>query len=240
MPVQQARARSRQQKILTAAASVFAKRGYQDAGMDEIAQVSGTSKGGVYFHFPGKDAVLLALLDQTSALLRRKVEKAIAAENDPVARAEAALHVLLRTLSKHRSLARIFAIEALGAGGRLNQRVLQIQDEFAELIQEQLDDAIASGAIPPIDTRIAAQAWIGIFHHVIMRWLMAKDRGGPVRTSMRPTRRSASCCSAVWAPTPFPLPAILSKPLEAPKTPRKGDRDDHAVGIRTRLRRHPL
>ncbi len=178
MPVQQARARSRQQKILTAAASVFAKRGYQDAGMDEIAQVSGTSKGGVYFHFPGKDAVLLALLDQTSALLRRKVEKAIAAENDPVARAEAALHVLLRTLSKHRSLARIFAIEALGAGGRLNQRVLQIQDEFAELIQEQLDDAIASGAIPPIDTRIAAQAWIGIFHHVIMRWLMAKDRGG--------------------------------------------------------------
>jgi AcrR family transcriptional regulator len=177
MPVQQARARSRQQKILNAAASVFAKRGYQDVGMDEIARASGTSKGGVYFHFPGKDAVLLALLDQTSTLLRRKVEKAIAAADDPVARAEAALHVLLQTLSKHRSLARIFAIEALGAGGRLNQRVMQIQDEFAVLIQAQLDEAIVAGAIPPIDTRVAAQAWIGIFHSVIMRWLTAKERG---------------------------------------------------------------
>ena len=171
MPAQQARARTRQQQILDAAASVFARRGYRAAAMDEIAREANTSKGGLYFHFPGKEAILLALLDQTSLLLRTRVEKAMAAEQDPVARAEIALHVLLRTLTRHRKLARILAIEAIGAGGRLSERALAIEDEFAALVQAELDAAIVSGAIEPIDTRVAAQAWIGTLHAIVLRWL---------------------------------------------------------------------
>ena len=144
--------------------------------MDEIAQASGTSKGGLYFHFPGKDAILLALLDQTAALLRSKVEKAIAAEADPVAAAEAALRILLRTLPKHHALARVFAIEAMGAGSRFNARALEIQDEFANLIRLQLDAAITQGVIAPIDTTVAAQAWIGVLHGVITRWVAASGQ----------------------------------------------------------------
>jgi len=172
MPVQQARARTRQARILRAAAGVFAREGYRDAAMDQIARASGTSKGGVYFHFPGKEAVLLALLDQTSRLLRRKVERAMQRETDPVARAEAALAVLLSTLGRHRALARVFAVEALGAGGRFHARVLEIQEEFETLVAAELDAALAQQAIPPIDTRIAAQAWVGVLHAVIMRWVL--------------------------------------------------------------------
>lgn len=139
--------------------------------MDEIAREADTSKGGLYFHFPGKEAILLALLDQTSLLLRTRVEKAMAAEQDPIARAEVALRVLLRTLTRHRKLARILAIEAIGAGGRLSERALAIEDEFAALVQTELDAAIMSGAIEPIDTRVAAQAWIGTLHAVVLRWL---------------------------------------------------------------------
>lgn len=178
MPAQQARARTRQQQILDAAASVFARRGYRAAAMDEIAREADTSKGGLYFHFPGKEAILLALLDQTSLLLRTRVEKAMAAEQDPIARAEVALRVLLRTLTRHRKLARILAIEAIGAGGRLSERALAIEDEFAALVQTELDAAIVSGAIEPIDTRVAAQAWIGTLHAVVLRWLTTERASG--------------------------------------------------------------
>ena len=143
MPVQQLRARNRQQKILRAAATVISRRGYRDAAVEEIAREAQTSKGGVYFHFPGKEAILLALLDHTAALLRGKVETAIAAEPDPVAKADAALRTLLRILAKHRTLARVFAVEAGAAGPRFNARVLAIQDEFIALIREQLDDAVS-------------------------------------------------------------------------------------------------
>lgn len=171
MPAQQARARSRQQRILRAAASVISRRGYRDAAVEEIAREAETSKGGVYFHFPGKEAILLALLDHTGGLLRGKVEKAIAAESDPVAKADAALRMLLRTLAKHRTLARVFAVEAAGAGPQFNARVAEIQDEFVALIREQLDDAVAAGAIEAVDTTVVAQAWMGALDAVLLRYV---------------------------------------------------------------------
>ena len=177
MPVQQARARDRQQRILSAAAKVFARRGYSDAAIDEIALTAGTSKGGLYFHFPGKEALLFALLDHTATLLMGKLRTAMDAETDPVAKATAALLVLLRTLGKHRTLARVFAIEALGAGPRFNQRMLVIQQQFEAVIQEQLDQAVADGVIEPLDTGVTAQAWVGILNAVLARWLLTPSPG---------------------------------------------------------------
>ena len=41
-------------KILDGAAQVFSERGYQLAGMDEIASRSGVAKGSLYYHFSSK------------------------------------------------------------------------------------------------------------------------------------------------------------------------------------------
>ena len=122
------------------------------------------------------------MLDHTSGLVRGKVEQAIAAESDPVAKADAALRVLLRTLAKHRSLARVFAVEAAGAGPQFNARVAEIQDEFVALVREQLDAAVATGAIVPMDTAIVAQAWMGALDAVLLRFVTSRYSGDTRRT----------------------------------------------------------
>ena len=43
---------------------VFAKRGYRDASVDEIAERAGYSKGAIYFHFSGKDDLFFALIEE--------------------------------------------------------------------------------------------------------------------------------------------------------------------------------
>jgi AcrR family transcriptional regulator len=43
---------------------VFAKRGYQQAGVDEIAAEAGYSKGALYWHFAAKEELLAALLEE--------------------------------------------------------------------------------------------------------------------------------------------------------------------------------
>jgi AcrR family transcriptional regulator len=43
---------------------VFARRGYGQAGVDEIAAAAGYSKGALYWHFSGKEDLLLALLEE--------------------------------------------------------------------------------------------------------------------------------------------------------------------------------
>ena len=177
MPVEQARGVARHQRILDAALEVFSRRGYRDAAVDEIALEAETSKGGVYFHFPNKQAMFLALLDRMAGLLEARAEEAIAEQADPLAKLDTALLVVVRTFAGHRSLARLFLIEAFGAGREFNAKMTEIHAIFVGLIQRQLDEAVAGGVIPPLDTRLAGQAWFGALNEVVSTWVLSEQPG---------------------------------------------------------------
>src|SRR5207248_1472151 len=148
-------------------------KGYHEAAVDDIAAGAETSKGGVYFHFPNKQAIFLALLDRTATLLKSRVEAAIAAEADPIAKADVALQVVLQTFGSHRTLSRLFFVEALGAGREFHERMAALRADFAALIQQHLDEAVRQGAIPPIDTAIASRVWFGALNEVLVGWVLS-------------------------------------------------------------------
>lgn len=56
--------REARDELLTAALRVFARRGYREAGVDEIAAEAGYSKGALYWHFSGKEELLVTLLEE--------------------------------------------------------------------------------------------------------------------------------------------------------------------------------
>jgi AcrR family transcriptional regulator len=62
--VARAERRDARQDLLSAAADVFAERGFHDASIDEIAERAGYSKGAVYWHFASKDDLFLALVEE--------------------------------------------------------------------------------------------------------------------------------------------------------------------------------
>jgi AcrR family transcriptional regulator len=59
-----AQGREGRDELLAAALRVFAHRGYRQAGVDEIATAAGYSKGALYWHFSGKEDLLLALIEE--------------------------------------------------------------------------------------------------------------------------------------------------------------------------------
>jgi len=169
---EQERSKVRRQRVLDAALDIFTRDGYGDTLVDEIARRSETSKGGVYFHFPSKEALFIALLDEMAKLLLGRVERAIAAEADPIARGTAALRAVLENFGSHRALARLLLVEALGAGHQFNVKMAEMHQQFADLIKEQLADAVAQGLVPPLDLDIVSVAWYGAINQVVTRWVL--------------------------------------------------------------------
>ena len=55
-------AQSRRDEILTAAAGVFAEHGYEGATVRDLEAATGLTRGGIFFHFPGKRELYLAVL----------------------------------------------------------------------------------------------------------------------------------------------------------------------------------
>ena len=169
---EQTRSETRRRRVLDAALEVFTRDGYGDTLVDDIARASDTSKGGVYFHFPNKQAIFLSLLDEAARLLLDRAERAMAAERDPIARGDAALKAVLKTFGGHRKLARLLLVDALGAGHEFNAKLAELHEAFAALIRRQLDEAVALGALPPLDTEVASVAWFGAVNQVVTRWVL--------------------------------------------------------------------
>jgi AcrR family transcriptional regulator len=86
------RGRLRREEILTAAAALFAQRGFHGVSIDDLGSAVGMSGPGIYRHFPGKEAVLSRmLLDISQRLLEEGSRRVVAAADAP-----GALDALLR------------------------------------------------------------------------------------------------------------------------------------------------
>jgi AcrR family transcriptional regulator len=66
-------------RLLAAAAEVFAKKGYERASVDDIAQAAGFTKGAVYWNFASKEQLFLALVQEREAVLIEEFFRAAAA-----------------------------------------------------------------------------------------------------------------------------------------------------------------
>jgi TetR/AcrR family transcriptional regulator, fatty acid metabolism regulator protein len=170
-------------RILDAALNIFSHKGYHDTRLDEIVDESQTSKGSIYFHFPNKERLFLALVDQFADLLERRVTEAIEPTPKGMAipqgmgipkgmgRVKVALQTCLETFGRYRRPAKILLVQAVGLGTVFEEKRNEINDRFARLIERYLLEAIEIGDIEPVDTEVVAHAWMGAIYALVIRWV---------------------------------------------------------------------
>jgi len=161
-------------RILEVAARVLALRGYHDTNIDEVVNKSGTSKGGFYFHFPSKERMIIALVEEISEKLNKKILIAMANQDLPQERLSTALDALFLAFAKQRKLAQILLVNITGHGRSMDKKFLPIRNKFVTLIKQELDGAVNTNLIRPTNTTVAAQVWLGGLYEVIFHWLMSE------------------------------------------------------------------
>ena len=91
VPTRKERQERTREQLVAAASRVFARRGYHQATVEEIAAEAGFSTGAVYSNFSGKEQLFLALADRQVSERVAEIEAvADAAEREDDAGAEAA------------------------------------------------------------------------------------------------------------------------------------------------------
>ena len=173
-------------KLLDVAEEVFAEHGYYDTAVDEIVEKSGMSKGAVYFHFPSKERLFLAVMDQMGKRLVKRVEREIATLTDPVERLDMAMETAVRTLTRHKTLAKLLLVKGYSMGPSFAKRRQEIMGRFAEMTEELIREAQGNESV--VDARTAALAWQGAISEVVVRWLET-GRPDPVQEAL-PTLRA--------------------------------------------------
>lgn len=177
-------ASSTRERILDAALTIFSHKGYHNTRLDDIVEAAKVSKGSIYFHFPNKEKLFVALVDQFANLIERRVAEAIAQQREGIARVQAAIEAVLGAFGQYRRPAKILLVQAVGLGAVFEQKRLEVHERFAALIRNFLEEAIAVGDIPPVDTEVAAHAWMGAIYNVVIQWVYT---GEPTPQAIRQT-----------------------------------------------------
>ena len=170
------------ERILDAALAEFSAKGYGGTQVSAIADQAGLSIGSLFRYFPSKERILLTLMDRFAEAVERRIRKVIADQDRGMYRVEAALEVCLEMFSQYRRQTKILFSQAVGLGIAFEIKRREIQTRFARYIRQFLEEAIEQKQIPPVDTEVIAEAWMGAIYHLVMTWVYT---GEPERDRLK-------------------------------------------------------
>ena len=144
------------QRLLEAAASEFAREGYTGANINRISQAAGFAKGTVYNHFPSKQALMLALIDETAATHIEYILQHLDLEGDPARRLECFFKVGFAFVEHHSSQVQVIVNVVYGPDGEFKTRVYQAYARLFKLItQDILKVGLARGDFAAMNLDLA-------------------------------------------------------------------------------------
>lgn len=170
--LKQARAIRSRHNILLAAARAFAERGYPSVTMHDVAEISGMTKGAVYFHYANKESLALAVTTEFATRLPAISDAVARLDLPPVA---AVAELLLRTAAALRDEPLMKA----GARLQIEKGLIDVElpvpfEEYTALIATWLQRALSAGDLehqtPPEPlARVLVSAFFGAQH---LSWLV--------------------------------------------------------------------
>jgi AcrR family transcriptional regulator len=174
------------QRILAAAAQLFAERGYDGTSITAIASEVGVSAPALYYHFRSKEEILFRHLEGSMTELTEMCRNAVkAAGTDAFARLDAFVRSHLAFELRQRQIAPVMDVHLYGAGQlaqalptEQRDRLRVIQRAFVDLLREVLAQGQGRGEFLLGDTTVTAFAIIGMVDHVVY-WYRPGGRLGP-------------------------------------------------------------
>jgi AcrR family transcriptional regulator len=127
---------ARRRQLLDAATEVFVARGYHAAAMDEIAERAGVSKPVLYQHFPGKQDLYLALLDESVDRLVEAVTGAIRSTSDNRQRVNATFAAYFGYVAEHKGTFKLVFESDFSSDPAVHARLEEANRVCADLISQ--------------------------------------------------------------------------------------------------------
>jgi AcrR family transcriptional regulator len=140
--------RTREQ-ILRAAMTQFADHGFGGARMEAIAEQGGVDKKLIYYYFAGKDALFLAVLEQTYADIRAAEHELHLEASDPVQAIKSLVTFTWHYYLAHPEFLALLNSENMHRAGHLkrSRRIRQMNSPLIEVLADVLVRGEQTGAL---------------------------------------------------------------------------------------------
>jgi TetR/AcrR family transcriptional regulator len=140
-------------RIVDAALAAFGTRGYEATSLDSLAVTLGVRKQTILYHFPSKEALLDAVIDEAGAELIALLEKAIAGSGEGWSRIDAVVRSVFRLAGRRPELLGLLR-EVSRLGPPSASRFREMLGPFIERATKFLEEGMAAGEFRRQDERL--------------------------------------------------------------------------------------
>lgn len=163
----------KKKQILEAAIRIFARNGYFNSRVSEIAREAGVADGTIYIYFNSKEEILCAVFEEALTRFIAISKEKLKDIHDPLERLQEIAFMHLKHLGANRDLAMVFQIE-FRHNIMFMERVsrTRLRDYFA-IIQDAILDGQDAGLFRDINTKFATKLFFGMIDELVTSWLIS-------------------------------------------------------------------
>lgn len=162
-------------KIIHSATKVFAKKGFFNARISDIAKEAKVADGTIYLYFNNKFDILISVFEEEIGSLIEQVKKLLAAEEDPRKMLEIFAKKHLTVMKKNKNLAEVIQIELRQSAKLIkdyrNNKFSEYLNIISTIIKLGQEQNIYRTSIRP---GIAKRAFFGALDEISRIWTVGK------------------------------------------------------------------
>jgi TetR/AcrR family fatty acid metabolism transcriptional regulator len=163
--------------ILKAATQVFARNGFFNSQVADVARAAGVAAGTVYLYFRSKDDLLVSLFERTMREAIAEGRSALAEVEAPRDRLTRIARLHLGRLGRDRDLAVVFQVELRQSTKFMERFSSTYLRDYLGLIRQTIADGQAIGAFrDEISPTIAAKVFFGALDEMATNWVLSGRR----------------------------------------------------------------
>ena len=152
----------RRQQIVARAAGLFDQSGYASTTMDDIARDVGVAKPTLYHYFPSKDDILHAIHEEFIDLLIERHDARTGTGLPPEHLLLEVMADILELMETHRGHVRVFFEHHRELPAEARGPIKVKRDRYERIVEELVEEGMASGVIRTTDAHLAALAAFGM------------------------------------------------------------------------------
>lgn len=166
----------RQAQVVLDAARVFARQGYDQTSVPQLADELGLAAGSLYHYFGSKEQLLIAICDQLMDPLLDEARAITAGNDDPEQQLHAIVHLWVTHVIERRNHMLVFQQErhVIDHGDQWRQ-VRDRRKEFERLVESVLERVHRDGETRLADARLSLAALLGMVNHTA-QWYRPRGR----------------------------------------------------------------
>ena len=163
------------QQIIEAAVRVFAREGYYNSRVSDIAREAGIAAGTIYLYFKTKDDILVTLFRDKMAEFVGALRKAIAGEPDAASKVRRLVSLHFRMLEENPELAEVVQVELRQGQKFFRGASSQEIGAYFTLIGSVLDEGVAERRFrSDLPVKVATKMLFGAMDQMATSWVLGK------------------------------------------------------------------